>query len=97
MPSSYPFAAPNRGHIVLYADADCGGESTSLFDDVISLYFLGWNDRISSIVVVSGSWQCYKDSAYYSPMGPVLTPGIYNRVAQFGIDNDSITSLRCVG
>lgn len=96
MPGSYPAPAPNRGQIVVYADADCGGASSQFFDNVPDLGPLSWNDKISSIAVVSGKWQCCKNAGFQFLMGPVLTPGVYRNLSQYGIDNDSISSIMCV-
>ncbi len=97
MPSNFGAPLPYKGHIVVYADSHCGGESTQFFDDVFTLHTLGWDYRVSSIVVLAGQWQCFRENGYYAPRGPVLTRGIYSNLNLYGIDNDSITSLKCVG
>lgn len=55
-----------------------------------------WNDRISSIIVHSGSFLFYEDSNYGSTnWGPVsLEPGQYSWVGNVGIGNDSISSWK---
>ena len=68
----------------------------SFFDNVRDLAPLSWNDKISSIAVVSGNWQCCKNAGFQFPLGPVLTPGVYRDLSQYSIDNDSISSIMCV-
>jgi hypothetical protein len=59
-----------------------------------------WNDKVSSFVIVSGRWQFFKDIDYRPaplPFPGGLGPGLYPSVTAVGIDNDSISSVRCVG
>jgi hypothetical protein len=53
-----------------------------------------FNDRISSFVIVSGSWQFFRDINFSGPGSNVLGPGLYNWVENVGIPNDSISSIR---
>lgn len=55
-----------------------------------------WNDRISSIVVVSGQWTFYKDAHLQGDKWP-LGPGWYPNVAAEGIPNDCISSAEITG
>jgi hypothetical protein len=58
-----------------------------------------WNDKVSSFVIVSGRWQFFKDINFGPAPLPAggLGPGVYNWVEDEGIDNDSISSLKCIG
>jgi hypothetical protein len=93
--------------IVFYVDAGFGGLHTHLFQstpDFTKLALGGagvpiagnWNDRISSFVIVSGTWQCFRDINFQVPQGGLLGPGVYPFVANLGIDNDSISSVRLI-
>jgi hypothetical protein len=55
-----------------------------------------FNDKTSSIVVLEGDWVFFSDSNFGTRTGNVLGPGVYPFVANVGIMNDSITSLRPV-
>jgi hypothetical protein len=74
---------------------DFGGPS---FRTNLNIIYIGdaWNDQVSSFVIVSGKWQFYKHRDFIEPMGPVLGPGYYPWVGDLGIENDAISSYRCV-
>lgn len=57
-----------------------------------------WNDKISSIVVVSGRWIFYEHADFWGEhWSPVeLGPGYYPWVESVGIPNDSISSFKPV-
>jgi hypothetical protein len=55
-----------------------------------------FNDKISSFVITSGSWQFYRDVNFTGPASVVFAPGRYNWVESVGINNDSISSVRRV-
>ena len=51
-----------------------------------------WNDKVSSIVIVSGRWQFFKDINFGPaplPFASGLGPGLYPNVESVGIDNHS--------
>lgn len=87
-------AVPCIPEVVIYEHIDFGGanERTNL-----NYYFVGsfWNDKISSIVVVSGIWEFY-EHWHYEGRKWVLGPGYYRWVVDAGIPNDIISSFRCV-
>ena len=95
--------------LILYVDANFGGLHTHLFDSTphfSQLAFGGvgtgiagnWNDRVSSFIIVSGTWQFFKDEGWKSLQGPIegLGPGHYNSVTAVGIDNDALSSVKLV-
>ncbi len=53
----------------------------------------GWNDRISSIIVVSGTWRFYEHSNYGGASWE-LGPGYYPNLGTVNIPNDTISSFR---
>ncbi|HEX8988829.1 MAG TPA: beta/gamma crystallin-related protein [Rhodocyclaceae bacterium] len=85
--------------IVLFQHINFHGAHKHLFTSEPNLaarddpYF---NDQISSFVIVSGSWQFYRDVNYSGPASNVFGPGVYNWVENIGIPNDSISSIRRV-
>jgi hypothetical protein len=72
--------------MVVFVDANFGGLHTHLYETTadftqLSLGGVGvgigggnWNDKTSSIVVVSGHWQCFRDVNFHVPQGGVLGP-----------------------
>jgi hypothetical protein len=91
---------------IIYVDTEFGGLHTHLFQSVGDFTKLplggvnggisgDWNDKVSSIVIVSGKWQFYKDVNFSGAEGPVLGPGLHP-VLPTGITNDSISSAKAV-
>jgi hypothetical protein len=83
--------------IVVYFDANYGGNEwrTNLnYTNVGS----DWNDQISSIIVVSGTWVFYENTNYGGAKSNPLTPGYYSYVenSNVNIANDSISSFQCI-
>lgn len=60
----------------------------------------GINDQVSSIIVVAGEWCFYEHVEFNGGRSDGyeirLTPGYYPNVANFGIKNDSLSSVRIV-
>ena len=81
--------------VIVFSDINF---NTELLRTNLNVYYVGdeINDFISSIIIISGYWQFYKDFHYETPVGPVLGPGYYNWVEAVGIPNDSISSFKCV-
>src|SRR5262249_60376195 len=55
-----------------------------------------WNDKISSIIVVSGTWQFWRHANFQKGPGDtdwILRPGYYPWVEAAGISNDQISSF----
>jgi hypothetical protein len=80
--------------LVVYWDINFGGES---WRTNLNYSYVGdhWNDQISSIIVVSGTWQFWRDAGF-SGVGDspwILTPGYYPWVEAVGIPNDTISSF----
>lgn len=63
-----------------------------------NLLYKTWNmnDKISSIVIVSGIWQFYRNINLNQELGPPLKPGYYPFVENIGIQNDHISSFECI-
>ncbi|UEM22759.1 beta/gamma crystallin family protein [Skermanella mucosa] len=86
----------SSGQIKVYRDFNMQGQSLVINDACPDLRPTGLNDQISSFVVVSGAWIFYQDINYQSQVGRIYGPGSYPNVAQAGLPNDQISSLRCV-
>jgi hypothetical protein len=99
--------------IILYVDTDFGGLHTHLFESNSDLaqIFLGgagsgaltdapsWDNIVSSFVIVSGIWQFFKDPNFGFIQGDPngLGPALYSNTQFFGIDNDSLSSVKLIG
>jgi Beta/Gamma crystallin len=88
-------AATRLPEVVVYFHRNFGDPS---FRTNLNVSYVGdaWNDQISAIVVVSGKWQFYRHRDFVEPMGQILGPGYYPWVADVGIENDHISSFRCL-
>ena len=53
-----------------------------------------FNDRVSSLVVLGGNWEVFRNSQYNQPYPVVLGPGLHPWVGAIGITNDDMSSLR---
>jgi hypothetical protein len=80
--------------IVIYEHIDFGGvsERTNL-----NWYYVGdwWNDKISSIIVVQGTWRFFEHWHYEGRYWD-LEPNYYHWVEAAGIPNDIISSFACI-
>src|SRR5437762_2616647 len=50
--------------IVLFKDINYGGGALVLTGADSDLGPQGWNDKVSSLIVIDGTWNLYKDSNY---------------------------------
>lgn len=73
--------------VVIYEHINFGGRSARTN---LAWYYVGdwWNDRISSIVVTSGTWRFYEHWHYEGRYWD-LRPGYYDWVVAAGIRKDS--------
>jgi len=81
--------------VVLYDDINFGGAEwrTNLGYSYVGDF---WNDKISSLIVVTGVWQFWRDPNFQGvgDLPWVLNPGYYSWVENVGIPNDTISSFR---
>jgi Beta/Gamma crystallin len=56
-----------------------------------------WNDSISSVIVLSGTWQFFEHAGFQGAFTTV-GPGWYQFVEdpQFNMQNDTISSILCI-
>ncbi|MEO8279366.1 MAG: beta/gamma crystallin-related protein [Ideonella sp.] len=80
------------GQIQFYEHDNFQGASITSADDIADLRRSGLNDRISSIVVNSGTWQLCDDASYRGRC-VTLAPGQYPSLATMGL-NDRLSSAR---
>ncbi len=61
-----------------------------------SIFDHGWNNIVSSVRVIRGTWQIY-DLSGYKGTSKTLTPGDYRYPKDFGLGNDELTGIRRIG
>ena len=91
-PSTMP-DTPSLPEIKLFKDEHFLGDCLTCYG---STPYVGddWNDTCSSIIVVNGWCQCYNDANYQNPSGPPIGPRGYPVLADVGIGNDVISSVK---
>jgi hypothetical protein len=87
-------ACASAADLTLYESDNFNGRAFSVRDAVGNLSDHGFNDRASSVIIRSGTWQIC-DDAYYGGQCIVLGPGRYSSLRQMGM-NDRISSARTV-
>ncbi len=103
----YTFSLPPSdqtppGRIVLWEGEDFCGKSIDVVhaQSDLSLFKAGnFNDRTSSMTILSGNWSFYRDPQFQRPFVRkgtrlVLGPGSYRRMADAGIQDNEISSLQ---
>ena len=91
---------PHRSeHVIIYQHRDFRGHHRHIFGEEANLNDAEdntLNDKVSSFVVLSGSWQFFKHANFVSPYGGAFGPGEYTWVVDFGIENDQVSSLKAI-
>ena len=85
--------------IVLFEHANFRGQHKHLYGSENNLAAQEdnfFNDKVSSFVIVSGTWQFFRDINFTGPASNVLGPGRFSFVESVGIPNDSVSSVRRV-
>ncbi len=86
--------APPMPEIIIY---DCAGFRGAYARTNLSFHYLGnfWNDRISSLIIVSGVWHFYRDE-YYKGDCWELGPGFYECFFMEKGPDDVVSSFKAV-
>jgi hypothetical protein len=85
--------AQPRARIVLFEDADFSGEQRVVDGEVRDFRAIGFNDRVSSIQIGSGTWEFCEDADF---RGGCITLSRDDRNLQSDGFNDRISSARPV-
>ena len=89
----------HAGHIIVFQHANFRGHHRHVFGMERNLNHpedRTLNDKISSFVVVSGTWKFYRHSNFIDGLGGEYGPGTYRWVEAVGVQNDQVSSLRCI-
>jgi hypothetical protein len=84
-------------HVVLFKNANFHGDHKHVVAAEPNLNASddhGFNDAVSSLVVLDGNWRFYVDSGFKNSYPVVLGPGLYPSVTAVKIGNDSMSSLQ---
>lgn len=87
------------GHIIVFQHANFRGAHRHIFCMESNLNHCedrSLNDKISSFVVISGTWKLYRHSNFRVQLGREYGPGEYRWVGSAGVQNDQVSSLRCI-
>lgn len=91
-------------YIIAFEDSGFRGASSFFWFNTTNMVPIGWNDRISSMIVVgSGVVQVYQDSNFgglpyaVTSMGGPQHDGFYASAADWGAPNDDISSIQLLG
>ena len=86
-------AGAHAGEITLFEDDNFRGRAVTLRETTDDLSRMGFNDKASSIMVRSGTWDVCTDSGFRG-ICKTLGPGEYRSMPGM---NDAITSVREAG
>jgi hypothetical protein len=78
--------------IVAFDNEDFLGDHIHIFGDMRDLG--KWGNSISSLVILSGSWEFFDDENFTGTAMGTLGPGMYANVADKGLKHNSISSVR---
>jgi hypothetical protein len=84
------------GELTLFADSDFRGARVTLQSDTRDLRQLNFNDRVSSLVVRSGTWELCQDSNF-SGRCAQFGPGEYRVLPNFNVAVSSVREVRGQG
>ena len=80
--------------IVAYDKEGLLGDHIHIFGNTENLG--KWNNSISSMVILSGRWEFFDGEHYKGTKMTELGPGVYLRVQDHGLKDNSISSIRLV-
>ena len=78
--------------IVVFDNEDFLGDHTHLFGHKKDLG--KWGNRISSLIILSGTWEFFDDEDFKGTSLGTLGPGMYANVTDKGLKNHRISSVR---
>src|SRR5262245_9290927 len=85
--------------VILFQHANFHGAHKHVFVEEANLNAgddNSFNDQVSSMVIVEGSWTFWRDANFNGPASRTLGPGIYAFVERFGIPNDMTLFHPCL-
>jgi hypothetical protein len=80
--------------IIAFDGDDFMGDHTHIFGDMKRLG--KWDNSISSLIILSGTWAFFDDQDFAGNKMVELGPGMYPKVTDHGMKDNSISSVRLV-
>lgn len=90
---------PILGHVILFKDAGFHGPHKHVFNQERNLNAAGddgFNDSVSSLAILLGNWQFFRNAGFDDDYPTILGPGLYPWVEDAKLRNDDLSSLRIV-
>lgn len=87
------------GHVIIFKHKNLRGHHRHIFGEEPNLNHgedSTLDDAVSSFVVLDGTWKFYRHANFGTPYDLDFRPGIYKWVRDHGIDNDDLSSCKCV-
>ena len=85
-------ASGDMPQIIAFDNEDFLGDHIHIFGNMKDLG--KWGNSISSLVILSGTWEFFDDEDFTGTSLGRLGPGMYANVADKGLKNNSISSVR---
>jgi beta/gamma crystallin len=86
--------AGNLPQIVVYDNEEFLGDHTHIFGNMKDLG--KWGNSISSMIILSGTWEFFDDEDFKGTKMGSFGPGMYPNVGAKGLKDNSISSIRLV-
>jgi hypothetical protein len=81
--------------IIAFDNENFLGDHIHLFGNMKDLG--KWGNSISSLIILSGTWEFFDDEDFKGTNMGTLGPGMYANVTDKGLKNNSISSVRLAG
>jgi len=88
-------ASGEMPQIVAFDNEEFLGDHIHIFGNMRELG--KWGNSISSMVILSGTWEFFDDEDFKGTKMGELGPGSYADVTKHGLKNNSISSVRLAG
>jgi hypothetical protein len=85
-------ASGNTPQIIAFDNENFLGDHTHILGNVRDLG--KWSNSISSMIILSGTWEFFDDEDFKGAKMGTLGPGMYVNVTDKGLKNNSISSVR---
>jgi Beta/Gamma crystallin len=89
-----PMPAGEVPQIIAFDKENFEGDHTHIFGDMPKLG--RWDNSMSSMVILSGTWEFFDDQNFQGALMAKLGPGRYANVTQYGLKDNSVSSIRLV-
>jgi len=87
-------AAGEMPQIIAFDGSDFTGDHAHIFGDMPKLG--KWDNSISSLIILLGTWEFFDNDNFTGTKMAQLGPGLYPRVTDKGLKDNSVSSIRLV-